>query len=130
MDPARVLIADDEAHIRNILKTKLESAGYEVVVAQDGREALSAAIEMRPDLVITDLQMPEMTGIDLCLALRTNPATAHIPTIMLTSRGDILADDQKSRMKIARLLDKPFSPKLLTATVQAVLKENGIAQAA
>jgi DNA-binding response OmpR family regulator len=130
LEPAKILIADDEAHIRHILRNKLEAAGFSVSVAQDGREALSIALEVLPDLLITDLQMPEMTGLELCHSLRDEPTTAGIPAIMLTSRGDVLTDDQKSRARIARLIDKPFSPRLLLATIQEVLKETQRSQAA
>ena len=123
LQPQKILIADDEAHIRHIVRNKLEAAGFVAAVAHDGQEALCLAIEFLPDLLITDLQMPEMNGLDLCLSLRAQATTAHIPAIMLTSRGDILTEQQKSLAKIARLIDKPFSPRLLLATVQEVLKE-------
>jgi CheY-like chemotaxis protein len=130
LQPAKILIADDEAHIRHILKNKLDASGFTTWVAHDGQEALSLALELLPDLLITDLQMPEMNGLELCLRLRAEPSTAQIPAIMLTSRGDILTDQQKAQAKIAWLLDKPFSPRLLLTTVQEVLKEHQQSQAA
>ena len=74
-----ILVVDDEAHILQVLSIKLRNAGYEVLTAVDGEEAFEMASKEPPDLVITDFQMPYMTGLELCKALREQESTASIP---------------------------------------------------
>ncbi len=81
-----ILVADDESHILNVVSLKLTNAGFTVFTAVDGQEALELATAQRPDLLITDYHMPQLSGLELCQRLRQNPATAGIPTIMLTAR--------------------------------------------
>src|SRR5712691_9687999 len=83
----RVLIADDESHIRRILKFNLERAGFEVVTTEDGSAALAAALAWRPDLVILDISMPLMTGLDVCRKLKGDQTFARTPVFLLTARG-------------------------------------------
>lgn len=125
--PPTILIADDEAHIVYIVETKLIKAGYDVVVARNGQEALRLAQTHRPALAITDLNMPGMDGLELCLALRRHPETAHTPIIMLTGRGHTIPEADRAKTNIRHLESKPFSAKHLLSLVQNVL---GHAQAA
>ena len=74
--PKKILVADDEAHIRHIVSTKLSNAGFEVVTASDGEEALEVCLAEKPDMIITDLQMPYMTGVEFCIRLRESERTA------------------------------------------------------
>ena len=111
MSAKRILVADDEAHILQVVSLKLRKAGFEVLTAQDGEEALEVAIQELPDLIITDLQMPYMSGVELCAALKERPATAGIPAIMLTARGYALAEDDLGRTNIKTVMSKPFSPR-------------------
>jgi len=106
-----VLLADDEVHITHILERKFQKAGFSVVVAGDGEEALEIARENPPDLVITDLQMPYMSGIELATHLRELPGTADTPVIMLTARGYLVSEEQLSRTNIRQIVSKPFSAK-------------------
>jgi len=116
-----ILIADDETHIVYILEGKLTQAGYRVVVARDGREALELALEHRPDLAITDLNMPIMDGLAFCRALREHPAVADLPVIMLTGRGHALCDKDRAETNIHHIESKPFSARHLLTLVQDVL---------
>ncbi len=135
-DRQRILVVDDEAHIVQVLLLKLRNAGYEVLTAGDGEEGLDAAQTHRPDLIITDYQMPYMTGLELCRALAANPATAQIPVLMLTARGYALdADDLRigkpgSPPIIREVLSKPFSPRAIVEQIQRILGEpsHGIAK--
>src|SRR4029078_8843285 len=77
------LVADDESHILNVVSLKLRNAGYRVLTAQDGQEALDIATAERPDLLITDYHMPELSGLELCRRLQQDAATAGIQKIML-----------------------------------------------
>src|SRR5437588_5325069 len=87
METKKILVADDETHILNVVSMKLRNAGYEVVTARDGQEALEAALAELPDLIITDYHMPQMSGLELCQRLKQEPSTCGIPAIMLTARG-------------------------------------------
>ncbi|MEM9881351.1 MAG: response regulator [Planctomycetota bacterium] len=113
-----ILIADDETHIVYILQAKLADAGFEVVVARDGREALDLARRHRPRLLVTDLDMPRMDGMTLCLALREHPETADLPVIMLTGRGHTVPDGDRARTNIRHLESKPFSARHLLDLVR------------
>ena len=117
----KVLIVDDEAHIVQVLSIKLRNAGYEVFTAVDGEEALELAGRVIPDLVITDFQMPYMTGMELCRALAENETTARIPVVILTARGYALDDEDLALGNIKDVLSKPFSPRAIVQQVKALL---------
>jgi CheY-like chemotaxis protein len=117
----KILVADDESHILNVVSMKLSNAGYEVVTASDGQEALELATAQRPDLIITDYHMPLLSGLELCQKLRQSETTAGIPTIMLTARGYGLEPADMEQNGISRLVSKPFSPRQLLATVNEML---------
>lgn len=119
--PPTILIADDEAHIVYILEAKLASAGYRVVVARNGQEALDLALEHRPMLAVTDLDMPVMNGLEFSIALRDHPDTAHTPVIMLTGRGHTVEDGDRAKTNIQHVESKPFSARHLLSLVQNVL---------
>jgi CheY-like chemotaxis protein len=116
-----ILVADDESHILNVVSLKLTNAGYTVFTAVDGQEALEMASAQRPDLLITDYHMPQLSGLELCQRLRQNPETSGIPTIMLTARGYSLEPSDTEQNGINRMLSKPFSPRQLLATVNEML---------
>ena len=121
--PHRILIVDDEAHILQVLSLKLRNAGYEVLTAVDGEEAFECATRTVPDLVITDFQMPYMTGLELCKALAGNGPTAAIPVLMLTARGYALDAQDLALGNIRDVLSKPFSPRAVVERVERVLAE-------
>lgn len=116
-----VLIADDDAAIRRVVVHKFQTSGYVVVEAPDGEAALQEARRRAPDLVVTDLQMPFMSGLDLCLALKSEAATARTPAILLTARGHILSPEQVARTNIKLVLPKPFSARELIEHAKKVL---------
>ena len=120
-DSKTILIADDETHILNILAIKLANAGYTVVTAEDGVEAYDLARTHRPDLIITDFQMPYLSGVELCARLRADAETRDIPAIMLTARGFAISESERSSGNIREVLDKPFSPRELLACVNNIL---------
>ncbi|CAN5399919.1 N/A [soil metagenome] len=121
MSDKKILVADDESHILNVVSLKLRNAGFTVVTARDGQEALDLAQSEHPDLLITDYHMPQLSGIELCQKLKQDPATANIPAIMLTARGYHLEPADTEQSGILRMLSKPFSPRQLLATVEEVL---------
>jgi len=117
----RILVVDDESHILHVVSLKLRNAGYEVITAEDGEEALEAALEHRPDLVITDYQMPVMTGLELCKQLKQNETTASIPALMLTARGIGLEAEVAQQTNITGVMSKPFSPREILARVHELI---------
>jgi len=121
-DPARtILIADDEPHIRHIVSDKLRASGFTVHEARDGEEALELALAEPPDLVITDLQMPVLSGLELCKMLKARPKTAGVPALMLTARGHVLSPQDLANTNIRELMSKPFGARQLVETVKSIL---------
>ena len=125
-EPAKILIVDDEPQITRVLRTALSTQGYSLRVAANGVQGLEAAHEWKPDLVITDLAMPEMDGVELCRELR---AVSQVPIIVLSVRS-------QDRMKIEALdagaddyVTKPFSIQELQARVRAQLRRSNAASA-
>jgi len=121
MNGKKVLVVDNEIHIVHVVSIKLRNNGYEVIAAENGAEAFELAREKKPDIIVTDYQMPVMTGTELVKKLRENEETKKIPVIMLTARSLVLEDEQKDEMLIAAFLSKPFSPKELLRTIEDIL---------
>src|SRR5690242_4842920 len=117
-----ILVADDESHILHVVSLKLRNAGFNVLTARDGQEALELAQQQKPDLLITDYHMPQLSGLELCQRLKQGHDTNHIPAIMLTARGYHLEPHDTEQSGILRMLSKPFSPRQLLATVNEVLE--------
>ena len=117
-----ILVADDESHILHVVSLKLRNAGFRVITAADGQEAFELAQQQKPDLVITDYHMPQLSGLELCQKLKQDPATCKIPAIMLTARGYHLEPHDTEQSGVLRMLSKPFSPRALLATVNEVLQ--------
>lgn len=115
-----IVVAEDHDDIRYVLTRSLERAGHRVVAASDGAAALAAVKEHRPDLVVTDVDMPRMTGLDLCRAIRADDDLRHIPVVVASGSlipGDGLAEDAGAS---ATLL-KPFQPAQLLALIAQLL---------
>lgn len=121
MPPHLILLADDEPHITHIIALKLKRAGYEVMVVEDGEMAFKAAIEHRPSAIVTDLQMPYLSGIELAEQLAGNEVGKHIPIILLTARGYAVEDQLVRLPSIKKLLSKPFSAKDLLRDINTLL---------
>lgn len=124
-----IVIADDEAHIRLVVGEKFRSEGFTVIEARDGEEALELVREHRPDVIVTDLQMPYMTGVELCAKVAADPQTARTPALLLTARGHIVDPKSLGATVIRRTMAKPFSAKALFENVRALLDEAGAADA-
>ncbi len=121
MSAKKVLIVDDEIHIVHVVAIKLRNNGYEVIAASNGAEAFELASQEKPDLIVTDCQMPVMTGLELVTKLRQTEETADIPVIMLTARSFAIEDDQKRQLDISDCISKPFSPRELLRSIEDVL---------
>ena len=118
----RILIVDDEAHILQVLSLKLRNSGYEVITANDGEEALHISMTTPLDLVITDVQMPYMNGLELAISLLGNKSTAHIPVVVLTARGHTLETSDTKISNVKEVLSKPFSPRGIAELVAKLLQ--------
>jgi two-component system alkaline phosphatase synthesis response regulator PhoP len=126
MADKKALVVDDEFHIVQVVAIKLRNNGYEVITADNGTDAYALACEHKPDIVITDYQMPGLTGLELIEKLRSTPQTAAIPVIMLTARGFAIDDQQKENLGISVCLSKPFSPREVFQTAEDVLRQAAV----
>lgn len=121
-----ILIVDDEPSVTDLIAYNLRKAHYKVLVAADGREALRQAYEAAPDLILLDLMLPEVDGLDVCRQLRT---TSAVPIIMLTARGE--ETDRVIGLELGAddYICKPFSVRELLARIKAVLRRTQSTQA-
>ena len=119
-----ILVADDEPNIRYVLKYKLQKHGYTVLTASDGEQAYELACRERPDLVISDYQMPGCNGLDLCSRLAANPDTAETPALLLTARGHKVPPSRLVQTNIKCVMAKPFSPRELIASIKELLVDS------
>ena len=119
---SRVRVVEDEPDIRDLLAFHLERDGYQVTRATTGPEALRQLRAAPPDLVILDLMLPELDGLEVCRRLRADPATATLPVIMLTAKGDEVDRVVGLELGADDYVVKPFSPKEMLARVRAVLR--------
>jgi len=126
MTRERVLVVEDEPDILEVIEHNLRREGYRVLTAADGSEGLRLARRDAPDLVLLDVMLPGLDGVEVCRRLKEDPLTRPIPIIMVTARGDesdvvlglgVGADDYVA---------KPFSPRELTARIKAVLRRGGL----
>ena len=117
-----ILIADDDEDLRLLVQVTLESPTYRIFTAVDGRKALEAVNQHRPDLLIIDWMMPGLNGCEAVAQLRENPETASIPVVMLTARDGLEAKEEIVSLALAGYLAKPFSPLELIKKVRAVLE--------
>jgi len=118
----RVLVVDDDRVIQQLLQVNLELEGYDVVAtASDGREALDKIAELKPDLVILDVMMPKMDGLEVCRHLKADQATAGIPVILLSARAQDLDIREGLDIGANAYLTKPFDPVELLEVVGRLL---------
>ena len=117
--PARILVVDDETAVTDLLAYNLRKAGYETLLAADGREALRLARQSNPDLILLDLMLPEVDGLDVCRELRK---TSEVPVIMLTARGEEIDRVVGLELGADDYICKPFSMRELLARIKAVLR--------
>ena len=125
-----VLVADDEEDIRALVAFRLQRAGYDVITAADGEEALTLATTRLPDLVVLDMMMPKATGLEVTRSLRGHDTTRDIPVILLTARAQEADVASGFEAGVDDYVKKPFSPKDLQLRVQALLERRPAASVA
>lgn len=118
--PKKILAVDDEKHIVRLVQVNLERAGYTVVTANDGKEALQKVSDENPDLVVLDVMMPYMDGFEVLQNLRRNPSTRDIPVIMLTAKAQDADVFKGWQSGVDCYLTKPFNPMELLSFVKRI----------
>ena len=119
----KILIVDDEPHIREVIRFALRKAGYETVEAEDGDQALEIFDTVSPDMMILDVLMPERDGIDVCRRVRK---TSEVPILFLSSRAEEIDRILGLEMGGDDYISKPFSPRELVARIKAVLRRTSV----
>ncbi|KYZ78253.1 ArsR family transcriptional regulator [Anaerosporomusa subterranea] len=125
----KILIVDDELSIRELIKFNLEKAGFSVLECGDGAEALQLVKTQKPELLVLDLMLPGLDGIEVCRNLKSHRDTSGIPIIMLTAKSDEIDKVIGLEMGADDYLTKPFSPRELIARVKAVLRRSQMTSA-
>ena len=125
----RILVVDDEPDVLDLVTYNLGQAGFQTDTAADGAEALRKARSSAPDLILLDLMLPEMDGLEVCKLLRRDTKTSAIPIIMLTARASELDRIVGLELGAADYVPKPFSPRELVLRVKKRLEQNGGAPA-
>ncbi len=115
MNPIRILVVDDEVHMRRVVTMFLERAGYAVETAANGKEALDAILKSPPDALLTDINMPQMTGEELCQELQKQLPERTFPIYVMTSMTERESRDWQQQIPNSSLLEKPVSMRVLIA---------------
>ena len=124
----KILVADDEADVLTLVSTNLKNAGFHVIKAHDGSSALSKAQENIPMLIVLDLMLPGMSGLEVCKILKGDPSTAQIPIIMLTAKAEEIDRILGLELGADDYITKPFSPRELVLRVKSVVRRTGSGQ--
>lgn len=122
---AHILVAEDERDIRELIKFTLTFAGHQITEASNGEEAVELAKEVLPDLILTDVRMPKMTGYEACSVIKNNESTQHIPVVILSAKGQDEEIDKGRDAGADDYIVKPFAPDELTARVAEILGRLG-----
>jgi CheY-like chemotaxis protein len=121
---AKILIAEDERDIRDLIVFTLQFAGYQVVAASNGEEAVNLARQEIPDLILMDVRMPRMTGYEACTAMKGDPNLKDVPVIFLSAKGQDSEIQAGIQAGAVEYMLKPFAPDQLTSRIQAVLQKH------
>ncbi len=120
----RILVADDEPDVLQLVSNNLKFAGFQVLKAEDGLDALTQAREGAPSLIVLDLMLPEMSGLEVCKVLKREPMTSQIPIIMLTAKAEEVDRIVGLELGADDYMTKPFSPRELVLRVKSVLRRS------
>lgn len=123
---AHILVAEDERDIRELIAFTLTFAGHRITQAANGEEAVHLAKEKLPDLVMTDVRMPRMTGYEACRAIKNHETTSHIPVVILSAKGQDEEIDQGKDAGADDYILKPFAPDELARRIAEILSRLGV----
>lgn len=118
---AKILVVEDERDIRDLMAFTLQFAGHQVLTANNGEEGLQLALKELPELILSDVRMPKMTGYEMCRQIKAEAATAHIPVVFLSAKGQEQEVQDGLDAGAAEYLLKPFAPDQLIARVIEIL---------
>ena len=124
MSKEKILVVDDEEDILELVRYNLFKNGYQVTCVSSGELAMQKLKEETPQIILLDLMLPGMDGLDVCRSLRSNPATVNIPIIMITAKGEDADIVTGLELGADDYLTKPFSPRVLLARIRAILRRN------
>lgn len=119
---SRILVVEDEADLAELVAINLRGAGHDVTIAHDGSTAMAELQRAQPDLLVLDVMLPDMSGLEICRRLRRNPQTIRLPVVMLTARSDEVDRVVGFEVGADDYVPKPFSPRELVLRVEAILR--------
>jgi two-component system, OmpR family, alkaline phosphatase synthesis response regulator PhoP len=119
----KILVVDDEENIRKLVNYNLLLDGYDVVMAVDGKEGLEKAVSEKPDLILLDIMMPEIDGLEVCSRLKKNPETRHIPIFMLSAKGQMQDLEDAFEVGADNYITKPFDVSKLSEIIMFKLNK-------
>ena len=125
-DKPKVLVAEDERDIRELIGFTLRFAGLDVTLTRNGAEAVEQAPQLKPDLIMLDVRMPKMTGYEACRVLKGDPSTSQIPVVILSAKGQDGEIQEGKNAGADHYIVKPFAPDKLTERVKDILRDSGI----
>lgn len=124
----RILVADDDDGLRQLLRLILAREGYEVIEAANGEQALALAVSVNPAIILLDVMMPGMDGYDVCRRLKSDQRTGDVPVVFVSAAEDVARRNEMQKLGAAACIKKPIGPRDLITRVQAVLnRRNGTA---
>lgn len=119
---SKILVIEDESDVVDLIRMSLKGAGYKVLTAEDGESGLRKAREESPDLVVLDIMLPKMSGLEVCKSLRKDAATSSLPVVMLTAKSEEVDRIVGLELGADDYVSKPFSPRELVLRVQSILR--------
>ena len=122
MAKKKILVIEDDRDISELITYNLEREGYEIACLYDGSQAIEFVRKRKPELILLDLMLPEVDGIEICRTLKSDPNTKHIPIIMLTAKSEEADVVVGLQMGADDYIPKPFSPKVLVARIKAITR--------
>ena len=120
----KILIVDDEPAQQQLLRYNVEKSGFDVLLADNGNDALNIVDEVKPDLIVLDWMIPEASGIDVCYELRSRPETRYLPILMVSARGEDIDLAMALDAGADDYITKPFSPRELIARIKSLLRRS------
>lgn len=120
----KILVIDDDPVIQKLLQVNFEIEGHEVIIASDGEQGLKFSTSMNPDIVILDIMMPRMDGLEVARKLRANPQTRNIPIILLSAKAQFLDISVGKEAGADEYITKPFDPLLLLEKVEELISSS------